>query len=227
MASRTGFLQLAEAAPLQAPRAKVSRSTTRPTGHVKLSAKSFYCAQNLDTFRRSAMVNSAIDRPLQRTHTILHHHPCIWEHYGSSRQQTQCDDTVHVTWHVAARPECRDNNRRLHHSISFGLARSTSRSSIPMSTWLPCTFSTESLTFSMTSMPSFSLDVFCPMLNHVPPVGENDEWHGKLDSGLHGRSIIKWCGHDCVKISQSWPNDITTRACPTNACVNAVCINLG
>ena len=42
-------------------------------------------------------------------------------------------------------------------------------------------------------------------------------------TGPHGVSIVKWSGHDCVSISHSWPNDVTTRACPTNACVNAVC----
>ena len=43
-------------------------------------------------------------------------------------------------------------------------------------------------------------------------------------TGPHGISIVKWGGHDCVSISRCWPNGVTTRACPTNACVNAVCV---
>ena len=43
-------------------------------------------------------------------------------------------------------------------------------------------------------------------------------------TGPHGVSIVRWSGHDFVTISHSWPTDVTTRACPTNTCVNAVCI---
>ena len=43
-------------------------------------------------------------------------------------------------------------------------------------------------------------------------------------TGPHGVLIVKWSGHDHVTISQPLPNNVTTRACPTNARVNAVFI---
>ena len=57
------------------------------------------------------MVNSVIDRRLQRAHTVLHLHFGILEHHGSLRQQRQCDVIMHVTWR-AAQPERRDSHRR-------------------------------------------------------------------------------------------------------------------
>ena len=43
----------------------------------------------------------------------------------------------------------------------------------------------------------------------------------------HSVLIVKLSGHDCVSISRSWPNDVTTRACSTNPCTNAVYVIRG
>ena len=43
-------------------------------------------------------------------------------------------------------------------------------------------------------------------------------------TGPHGVSIVRWSGYDCVTISHCGPNEVTTRACPTSAYVDAVCI---
>ena len=75
----------------------------------------------------------------------------------------------------------------------------------------------------MTSMPSSSLNVFCPVITTLPP--PRSTINGMVNrTGPHGILIVKYGGHDCVSMSHSWPNDVTTRACPTNACVNAVCV---
>ena len=53
------------------------------------------------------------------------------------------------------------------------------------------------------------------MITTSPPPGSTI--NGMVNrTGPHGVSIVKWSGHDCVSISHSWPNDATTRACPTN-----------
>ena len=75
-------------------------------------------------------------------------------------------------------------------------------------------------------MPSFPLSVFCPMTITSPAPGRT--LNGIVDqTGPHGVSIVKWSGHDCVPMSHSWPNDVTTRGCPTNGCVNAVWVISG
>ena len=75
----------------------------------------------------------------------------------------------------------------------------------------------------MTSIPSFSLKVFCPIITTSPPPGST--MYGIVNrTGPHGVSIVGWSGHDYVRISHSWPNDVTTRACPTKASANAVFI---
>ena len=70
-------------------------------------------------------------------------------------------------------------------------------------------------------MPSFSLGVYCPMITTSLPPGSTINSIVNR-TGPHGVSILKLSGHDCASISHCWPNDVTTRACPTNACVNAV-----
>ena len=73
----------------------------------------------------------------------------------------------------------------------------------------------------MTPMSSFSLSVFSPMITTSPP--SRSTINGMVNrTSPHGISIVKWSGHDCVSLIHYWPNDVTSRACPTNACVNAV-----
>ena len=75
----------------------------------------------------------------------------------------------------------------------------------------------------MTSIPSFSFKVFCLMITTSPPSGSTT--NGILNrTGPHGVSMVRWSGHDCVTLSHSWTKDVTTRAFPTNASVNVVCI---
>ena len=74
------------------------------------------------------MVNSVIDRRVQRAGTVLDLHLGILEHRESLGQQRQYDVIFHVTWRVAARPERRDSHHRPQHSASVGLAGRTNSS---------------------------------------------------------------------------------------------------
>ena len=75
----------------------------------------------------------------------------------------------------------------------------------------------------MTWIQSLSYNVFCPMITTSPRPGSTI--YGIVNrTGPHVVSIGKRSGHDGVSISHFWLNDITTRARPTNACVNAVCV---
>ena len=77
----------------------------------------------------------------------------------------------------------------------------------------------------MTAMSWFSLSVFCLMITTSPPRGStiNDMVNS---TGPHGVSIIKWSGHErASQYHTPGPTtSVTTRACPTNSCVNAVCV---
>ena len=75
----------------------------------------------------------------------------------------------------------------------------------------------------MVSIPIFFLSIFCSIITTSPTPGSTI--NGMVNrSGPHGILTVMWSGHDCVSISHCWPDHGTTRACPTNACINAVFI---
>ena len=88
------------------------------------------------------------------------------------------------------------------------------------------TLESDALSCAMTSMTSFSLNIFSTMTTTSPPPGSTT--YGIVNrTGPHGLSIVRWSGHDCVSITHSWPDDVTTRTCPTNARVNVAYVISG
>ena len=99
------------------------------------------------------MVNSVIDRRLQRAHTVLHPHLVILEYHGSLRQTRQCNV-------IAARPARRDSHRRLQRSVSIGLAHNTSCSLHLRAILARVCFKHRCLEWATISIRSFSSKVF-------------------------------------------------------------------
>ena len=94
---------------------------------------------------------------------------------------------------------------RLHVSV-FGSAPAVLFISAPSSR--PRAWNTDASSWAMTSIPSFSLKVFCPITTTSPLPGST--MNGIVNRTIpHGVSIVRWSGHARVTILHCWPNDVT------------------
>ena len=146
------------------------------------------------------MVNSVINRRLQRAHAVLHLDLGVVEHHGSLRQQRHCEVIVYITWCVAPLPERRNSHRCPQRSASVGLAHSTSSSLDLWDIFTPVCLHHRFLELAPRHRSHLSIMVFCPIITTPPPPGST--MNGIVNrTGPHMVLIVRWSRHDFLTMS--------------------------